>query len=233
MKWDTRKITGLAMVAAVSFVVMLPGFYFMAAAPFLKYETKDVVLSIGGFIYGPIGALAAALVVSFAEMPFSGTGFIGLLMNFISSAAFVGIAALVYRKMRSAKGAAIGLTLGSLAMAAVMLLWNYIITPVYMGVPRPVVAGMLLPVFLPFNLVKAGLNTALTLFIYKPLTTALRSARLLPERDGLIAPIGDATGTDASGTDVKSRLTVNASLLYGAILLLIACMIAIYFLIRP
>ena len=63
-------------------------------------------------------------------------------------------------------------------MAVAMLLWNYIITPFYMGVPRETVAGMLLPVFLPFNLVKGGLNAALTLLLYKPIVSALRSAHL-------------------------------------------------------
>jgi len=34
-------------------------------------------------------------------------------------------------------------------------------------------------VFLPFNLLKAGLNSALVLFLYKPIVTALRKARLV------------------------------------------------------
>jgi len=46
------------------------------------------------------------------------------------------------------------------------------------------VETMLLPLFLPFNLIKAGLNSALTLALYKPLTAALRSARLLPAENG-------------------------------------------------
>ena len=38
---------------------------------------------------------------------------------------------------------------------------------------------MLIPMFLPFNGLKAGINAALTLGLYKPLTTALRSMRLV------------------------------------------------------
>ena len=62
-----------------------------------------------------------------------------------------------------------------------MMLCNYIITPIYTGLPRETVAGMLLPVFLPFNLIKYGINTAVTLILYKPIVTALRKAHLLPE----------------------------------------------------
>ena len=75
--------------------------------------------------------------------------------------------------------AALGLILGVLLMTAVMLAWNYIITPLYMHVPREVVAGMLIPTFLPFNLVKGGLNAGITMLVYKPLVSALRKAHLL------------------------------------------------------
>ena len=65
-----------------------------------------------------------------------------------------------------------------------MVLWNYIITPFYMGVDRSVVAGMLASVFLPFNLVKGGLNAAITLLLYKPIVTALRKAKLVEPGSG-------------------------------------------------
>ena len=51
-----------------------------------------------------------------------------------------------------------------------------------MGMDREeIVVPMLIPVFLPFNLVKGGLNMALILLLYKPVVTALRKARLVPE----------------------------------------------------
>ena len=52
-----------------------------------------------------------------------------------------------------------------------------------MGYPRDAVADMLLPVFLPFNLLKGGLNAAFTMMLYKPVVSALRAARLVPESD--------------------------------------------------
>ena len=48
-----------------------------------------------------------------------------------------------------------------------------------MGVPRDVVAKMLLPTFLPFNLLKGGMNAALAMLLYKPLVTALRRLHLM------------------------------------------------------
>jgi riboflavin transporter FmnP len=62
-------------------------------------------------------------------------------------------------------------------MVPVMLLWNYFIAPIYMGYPREAVVELLIPVFLPFNLIKGGLNAAVTLLLYKPVLTAWRAAR--------------------------------------------------------
>ena len=84
--------------------------------------------------------------------------------------------ALMYNKERTIRNAAIGLILGVLLMTLVMLAWNYIITPLYQGVPREAVAKMLIPVFLPFNLVKGGLNAGITMLLYKPLSRILKKA---------------------------------------------------------
>ena len=99
------------------------------------------------------------------------------------------MAALIYKRKHTLKGAIIGLIVGCLSATAVMLLWNFLITPIYMGVPRATVAAMLVPVFLPFNLGKYILNAALTMLIYKPIVTALRKANLLAPSSSDAAPV--------------------------------------------
>ena len=66
-------------------------------------------------------------------------------------------------------------------MIIVMLLWNYFLTPIYMGYPREAVAKMLPTVFLPFNALKGGLNAAITMLLYKPVVITLRKASLIPQ----------------------------------------------------
>ena len=102
----------------------------------------------------------------------------------------------------------IGLISGVIVMTGMMLLWNYLVTPLYMGTPREAVAAMLLPVFLPFNLIKGGINAALTMLIYKPITRALRAAHLLPERE-------DAPRANAA---VKWTAIIAAAVLAGCII---------------
>ncbi len=112
---------------------------------------------------------------------YSHTQFIGCIMNILPTATFCCTASYFYKKHHTMKGAVLGLALGTVFSTVVMLLWNYLITPLYMvDVTREQVAAMLTTVFLPFNLVKWGLNMAATLLLYKPVVTALRKANLVP-----------------------------------------------------
>ena len=184
-KMNARYLAAVGMFAALSFVAVLLGKIIPNVAGFLSYEPKDAVIVIAGLLYGPLTSVLISVVVSIIEMvTISTTGLYGLLMNVVSTCAFAVPPAWYYQKHRTQKGAVIGLAIGVLTMAVVMVLWNYIITPFYMGVPRETVAGMLLPVFLPFNLVKGGLNAALTLLLYKPIVGALRKAHLAEPSTG-------------------------------------------------
>ena len=182
-RFGTAQLTLMAMLAAMAYVAMLVTRPLPAIAGFLSYDLKDVVVVVSGFMLGPLEAALITVVVSLVEMvTVSSTGFIGLLMNVVSTCAFTLPPALYYRRNRTLKGAMIGLGVGVVSMTAVMLAWNYIITPLYMHVPRDQVAGMLVPVFLPFNLIKGGLNAGIAMLLYKPLSAVLRRLHLLPER---------------------------------------------------
>lgn len=176
----SKKITIIGMFCAVAYVTM--AFGRIPVVLFLKYDPKDVVITIGGFLLGPFCSLIISVIVSFIEMlSVSETGFIGCIMNIISSCSFACIAAAIYKKKHDMKGAAMGLICGLAAMVTVMLLWNYYITPIYMGYPRQAVKELLLPAFLPFNLIKGGINMALTFLLYRPVVTALRKSGLIDE----------------------------------------------------
>ena len=176
---NMKKLCILAMLSALAFVVMAVGR--IPVVLFLKYDPKDVVITIGGFLFGPLAALAVTAAVSFVEMvTVSDTGFIGLVMNIIAGCSFACTASFIYKKKRDLKGAVVGLVAACLFTTAVMLLWNYIITPIFMNVPREKVVELLVPAFLPFNLLKGGLNAALTMLLYKPVKAALQASRLLP-----------------------------------------------------
>ena len=190
-KIDIKKLAVLAMLTALAYVVMWISKILPSVNDFLDFDFKHVVICIGGFIYGPVSAGLITVVVCFIEMiTISGTGPWGCLMNIIGTASFCCTACYVYKKNHTMKGAVIGLSLGVIVMTALMLLWNYLVTPIYQGMPRSAIADMLVPVFLPFNLVKGGMNMAATLLLYKPVVGALRHARLVPESETHAAPVG-------------------------------------------
>jgi len=186
MNSKIKNIVLISMFSAIAFLFV--AVFRIQVVMFLKYEPKDVIITIGGFIMGPLASFFISLVVSFVEMiTISETGIIGFIMNLISSCSFACTAAIIYKYRRTMKGAILGLVSGCVLTVIIMLLWNYFITPIYMGYPREAVAELLVPVFLPFNTIKGVLNATITVLLYKPLVTALRKARLVPESSGSIS----------------------------------------------
>ena len=179
--FSTKTLATLAMLSAIAFVAKLISNVFPMVSGFLSFDLKDVIIVIAGFIFGPLAAVLITVVVSLVEMvTISSTGLIGFVMNVIQSCAFACTASAFYQKNRNMKSAIMGLVAGVLTMTAVMVLWNWLITPLYMGVPREMVVKMLIPTFLPFNLVKGGINATLALLLYKPIVNTLRKAKLVP-----------------------------------------------------
>ena len=181
---NVKTLVILSLLSALAYVITMV-FPRIEVAGFLRYEPKDVIIVIGAFLLGPYAAVVCSALVALLEMvTISSTGPIGCLMNALSSCSFALVAALVYKKKRTIGGAILALAIGGVVMSGIMLLWNWLVTPLYMKVERSVVEAMLLPIFLPFNLIKAGLTSALTLALYKPMTSALRGTRLLPPTGG-------------------------------------------------
>lgn len=183
MKNQTQRITLTAMFCALAFVMV--AVIRIPVVLFLSYEPKDVMIVISGFIIGPATAAIVSVITSVIELfTISDTGIIGCIMNIISSCSFACTASYIYKKKRTLFGAGLGLVMGCVVMVVLMLLWNYSITPIYMGYPREAVVELLLPVFLPYNLVKGGLNAAFAFLLYKPVVNALRRTDLIPQSGG-------------------------------------------------
>ena len=178
MNSKTKKLTTISMLCALAYAATLFGRFPLVL--FLKYDPKDIIIAISGLIFGPLTSFCVALIVSLVEMfTISENGILGFLMNVISSCSFACTAAIIYNKKRKISGAIAGLFYGWGCMVLVMLLWNYLITPIYMGYTREAVVELLIPAFLPFNLIKGGLNAAITMILYKPIITALRRSHLV------------------------------------------------------
>ena len=146
MNVKAKRITTIAMLCALAYVVMAVGR--VPVVLFLKYDPKDVVITLGGLIWGPMTACLVSVLVSVLEMfTVSDTGILGCIMNILSTCAFACTASAIYR---------------------------------------------LLPAFLPFNLLKSGLNSGITFLLYKPVVSSLRKSGLIDAPSGPAArrPVG-------------------------------------------
>lgn len=171
MKTNIKRITICGLLSAIGYVslwfIRIP---IIPTATFLRFDIKDVFIAFMGILYGPIYAFAGAVCVSLLQiLSISEYGAIGLIMNILSVSTFTIPIALAYKWKKNNIGLLVGFVIGTISVVISMLLWNYLITPLYMGVPRDIVRGMILPVFLPFNTIKGIINSVLIFILYNSL----------------------------------------------------------------
>ncbi len=179
-KTNLKKITLAALFCAVAYLCM---FLFRFKVSFLTFDFKDAILAVSAFVLGPLYSVGCAITVALIEfISVSDTGVYGLIMNALSSSAFALICGLVYKYKRTLSGAVMGSVLAVIGMVSVMMVANIFITPYYsyMGAARSDVVALIPTLLLPFNITKGTVNASVTMIIYKPVTSALRKARLLP-----------------------------------------------------
>lgn len=182
MNPKTKKLAVMAMLVALSVVmVSLVHFPIFPAAPFLEYDPADIPILIGALLYGPLAGIVLTVVASVIQglTVSAGAGLYGILMHIIATSTLVIVAGGIYRLRRSTRFNIVGLVLGTLTMGGVMMVANHFITPYFSGWPVAAVDAMLLPVILPFNLIKAGVNSMLTFLVYRVLAKRLEGGPIL------------------------------------------------------
>ena len=90
----TRQITTVGMLCAMAYALV--ALVRIPLVLFLEYEPKDVVIAIGGLVYGPFTSFLAAAIVALLEMvTISEDGILGCIMNVLSSCSFACTAAYI------------------------------------------------------------------------------------------------------------------------------------------
>ncbi|MGI6247899.1 MAG: ECF transporter S component [Acutalibacteraceae bacterium] len=182
-KYNVSKMAQMAMLVAISIVSLyvVPLVSFFPSAPYLQYDMADVPVLIGTMLFGPVSGLLILLLVSILQgiTISASSGWVGIVMHFCASGALVLVAGLIYKKWKTLWSLILGLVLGSLAMTALMVPLNLFFTVRFFGVAFDAVKGMLLPVIIPFNLLKAGINSLITALVFFPLKSILLKLDLL------------------------------------------------------
>ncbi len=201
-----RTAVGIALFSALAFAVSL---VFRFPVMFLTFDAKDAIITIAAFVWGPLSAIPMAVIAALLELvAISDTGLYGFIMNIASTLAFSLTAATIYKFKRTRNGSIIAIYSAVIAVSAVMMLMNILITPYFMAKPTKTVIEMIPTVLLPFNFAKAMLNSAVVVLLYKPCVTALRL-------------LGFAKGS-ANGSDLKLNKNSVIMLIIGALTLVLA-----------
>lgn len=190
-----RNLTVTAMLSAVAAVLMLISFSVPLMPSFIKLDLSELPALLASFTLGPIYGAAVCLVKNLINLPFTTTGGVGELCNFLLGALFVLPAGVIYARHRSMKGAIVASLVGALSMALFSFPVNlYLIYPVYTRfLPIEAILGLyreinpsvselwqaLLIFNVPFTFVKALCSVVVTFLIYKPLSPLLKSKRPL------------------------------------------------------
>ena len=178
-------IARLAMMTAVSLVLLLIVRIPFPPAPFLVYYPADVPIYITAFAYGPAAGLIVTLVVCLIQaFMLGGDGLYGFLMHFVATGIVAVVIGLMYARNKTRKRAVVSLVTGVIVATAVMCVMNLIVTPLYMGAPREAVVAMLPTAIIPFNLLKAGLNAVLTFVLYKRVSGFLHRGSTVAAAEG-------------------------------------------------
>lgn len=190
---NVRKLTTMALLTALSVaLVAIIHFPIFPAAPFLEYDPADIPILVCGFAFGPIAGLCITLVAAVIQglTVSAQSGIYGIIMHIIATGVYVVVSAAIYRRNKTKKTALFSIIVGAIAMAAVMAPANYFITSYFMSTSpesfaetQKYVVSLLLPVIIPFNLIKAGVNGCVTFLLYKSISRLIHGEKRAPVSD--------------------------------------------------
>ncbi len=191
---NTRAITMMAMLGAIAAILMFFEISLPFTLEFIKLDFSDLPILLSGFLFGPaLGAVTAVIKIAL-KLVFKPTStmYVGELSNLILAISFEAIASAYYRKHRTKKGAVIGLIISTLCTSVIAVISNWlVIFPFYVEMFHMSMANIIkmahavapwvsneLTMFttsvFPFNIIKYGLVSLITFFIYKPLSGVIK-----------------------------------------------------------
>lgn len=193
-KSKVRRLTIMAMMGAISFVLMYFSFSVPVLSPFAEFDASAIPEMIGGFILGPLGAVGITTIKILLKLVFKGSQSMltGEVQNFLLSVSFVLPAVIYYRKHRTKKGAIVGLVIGSVCSILVAIITNiYLIFPFYIrlyGMNWDSIIGMCSSVnpwikdiptmiafsIVPFNIISRTVTSFITVLLYKKISVPLK-----------------------------------------------------------
>ncbi len=189
---SAKTIAKVGILSAIAYVLMFISVPLPIFPSFLKIDVSDIPAIFGGMSLGPIAGIAIVIIKNFLQgITASTTGGVGEFANVIIGGSYVLIICLFYRKWKNIKGVVAGGLVGIVAMTIMGCIMNYyIMMPLYAtvyGMPLDAIIQMgtvinskvtdlytfVIWMIAPFNIIKAGLMTVVTLPLFKKMEKIL------------------------------------------------------------
>ena len=171
-RWSTKQLVTMALMCAIAILLSFLEFPIFPAASFLKLDISFVPSAVMGFAFGPGPGVLVGVACAVAHGIISGN-WVGCIMNIIACCAFVIPAAIIYKRNHTFKGAMVGLVVAIVCLVIAAIIANLIIDPAFYGIPFDVVAGLIVPAILPFNIIKGVVISLLTGIVYKSISNLI------------------------------------------------------------
>jgi riboflavin transporter len=170
--WSVRELVTLAIFSALGMALSFIQIPIFPPAPYLQYDPSGIVTLTVALMYGPLAGIVVQLVSWIPKLIMSP---LGSLLTFVAMIGAVLVVGLIYKRLHNLKGAIVSLVAGSIVFIILAIAMNFLITPIYSpGVTVEAVAGMVVPILLPFNLIKCGINGVATGLLYKPVSNLVK-----------------------------------------------------------
>ena len=193
-KMKLKEMTLIGVMGGLAALLMMFRFPIPFTPPFMDFDLSGVLEIIGGFALGPVAALFIILVKLLLKLVTMGSSSMmtGEIQNFLLSAAYVLPAVFIYGRHKTKKRAMVGMIAGTLLCTVMAVVTNLtIIIPFYVNLMGMTWEGiiemcskvnplmrdvptMALFGIVPFNLIKYGATSALTLVLYKRISRPMR-----------------------------------------------------------
>ena len=170
--WTTKRIATLAVMCAVGLVTSFIEIPIFPPAPWLTFDPSGIVALVAGFAFGPATGVLVALLTWLVHLLFAFNPY-GVLMALLALITLVAPAAAIYRRSLTMRGAVTGMLVGAAISLVACILGNLVVTPLYTPVAVADVVAMILPILVPFNLLKLAIECVVTSLIYKPISKAI------------------------------------------------------------
>lgn len=170
--WSVRELVTLAIFSALGMALSFIQIPIFPPAPYLQYDPSGIVTLTVALMYGPAAGIMVQLVSWIPKLIMSP---LGSLLTFVAMIGAVLIVGLIYKKFHNLKGAIVAIVVGSVVFTAIAIAMNFVITPIYTpGVTVEAVASMVVPILLPFNIIKCAINGVVTGLLYKPVSNLVK-----------------------------------------------------------